>query len=136
MDIKNRKNFSRNFLQNKEAPAANKPAELKACSPRVFVKGHTGSNLSGPQLTSLGVKGRMGTRIRGAVIKSVSLLFVLACVCSCSDKKIEERLKSLYGNEYLALSPEEKSDIVKKSLDHYTTWKFWERSDLCDYVFR
>ena len=76
----------------------------------------------------------MGTRIRVAVIKSVSLLFVLSCVCSCSDKKIEERLKSLSGNEYLALSQEEKSDIVKKSLDRYTTWRFWERPDLCDYV--
>jgi len=49
-------------------------------------------------------------------------------------KKIEERLKSLSGNEYLALSQEEKSDIVKKSLDRYTTWKFWKRPDLCDYV--
>ena len=76
----------------------------------------------------------MSSRIRGSVIKSVSLLFVLACVCSCSDQKIEERLKSLSGNEYLALSQEEKSDIVKKSLERYTTWKFWERPDLCDYV--
>ena len=56
----------------------------------------------------------MDTRIRGPLIKSVSLLFVLACLCSCNDKKIEERLKSLSGNEYLALSQEEKSDIVKK----------------------
>ena len=76
----------------------------------------------------------MGTRIREAAIKSVSLLFVLACIFSCSDKKIEERLKSLSGNDYLALSPEEKSDLVKKSLDRYTTWKFWKRPDLCDYI--
>jgi len=84
--------------------------------------------------STIGVRRRMDTRIRRAITKSVSLLFVLACVCSCSDKKIEERLKSLSGNEYLALSQEEKSDIVKKSLDRYTTWKFWERPDLCDYV--
>ncbi len=83
---------------------------------------------------ALGVERRMGTRIRGATIKSVSLLLVLVCVCSCSDKKIEERLKSLSGNEYLKLSQEEKSDIVKKSLHRYTTWKFWDRPDLCDYV--
>jgi hypothetical protein len=76
----------------------------------------------------------MGPRIRRSVIKSVSLLLLLACICSCSDKKNEERLKSLTGNEYLALSQEEKSDLVKKSLDRYTTWKFWQRPDLCDYV--
>ena len=76
----------------------------------------------------------MGTRIRKAAIKSVSLLFVVACVFSCSDNNIEQRLKSISGNEYLALSQEEKSDIVKKSLDRYATWKFWERPDLCDYV--
>ena len=76
----------------------------------------------------------MGTRIRKAAIKRVSLLFVLACIFSCSENNIEERLKSLSGNEYLALSQEEKSDIVKKSLDRYTTWKFWERPELCDYV--
>ena len=76
----------------------------------------------------------MGTRIRKDAIKSVLLLFVLTCIFSCSDNNIEERLKSLSGNEYLALSQEEKSDIVKKSLDRYTTWKFWERPDLCDYV--
>ena len=76
----------------------------------------------------------MGTRIKGAVIKSITLLFMLACVCSCSDQSIEERLKSLSGNDYLALSQEEKREIVKKSLDRYTTWKFWERPDLCDYV--
>ena len=62
------------------------------------------------------------------------MLLLLACICSCSDKKNEERLKSLTGNEYLALSQEEKSDLVKKSLDRYTTWKFWQRPDLCDYV--
>ncbi|MGD1973707.1 MAG: hypothetical protein PVH37_26040 [Desulfobacterales bacterium] len=82
----------------------------------------------------LGVKRHTDSRIKRSVIKSVSLLIVLASVCSCSDNKIEERLKSLSGNEYLALSQEEKSDIVKKSLDRYTTWKFWERPDLCDYV--
>ncbi len=76
----------------------------------------------------------MGSRIKRSLVKSVSLLLVLACICSCSDNKIEERLKSLSGNEYLALSQEEKSDIVKKSLDRYTTWKLWERPDLCDYV--
>jgi hypothetical protein len=76
----------------------------------------------------------MGPRMKGSFIKSVSLLFMLACVFSCSDQRIEERLKSLSGNEYLALSQEEKSDIVKKSLNRYTTWKFWERPDLCDYV--
>ena len=56
----------------------------------------------------LGDKRRMYTRIRKAVIKSVSLPFVLACILSCSDNNIEERLKSLSGNEYLALGQEEK----------------------------
>jgi hypothetical protein len=55
----------------------------------------------------------MDTRMRGAVFKSVSLLFVLASAYSCSDKKIEERLKSLSGNEYLALSQKEKATLSK-----------------------
>ena len=76
----------------------------------------------------------MVARKAKVAIKSVSLLLVLAWVYSCSDNNIGERLKSLSGNEYLALSQEEKSDIVKKSLHRYTTWKFWERPDLCDYV--
>ena len=82
----------------------------------------------------LGDKRRMYTRIRKAAINCVSLLFTLACIFSCSDNNIEERLKSLSGNKYLALNQDEKSDITKKSLDRYTTWKFWDRPDLCDYV--
>ncbi len=38
------------------------------------------------------------------------------------------------GNDYLALTQEEKNEFVTMSLERFTTWKFWERPDLCDYV--
>jgi len=76
----------------------------------------------------------MPVGIQRAAIKYFCLLLILACVPSCSDDKIEERLKFLSGSDYLALGQEEKDDLVKRSLDRYTTWKFWERPDLCDYV--
>ena len=37
---------------------------------------------------------------------------------------------------YLALTQAEKDDIVVESLDRYTTWMFWKRPDLCDYVLK
>ncbi len=66
--------------------------------------------------------------------KYIWLVTILICVGGCGDSAIEERLKTLSGNDYLALSQEQKNDLVEMSLNRYTSWKFWDRPDLCDHV--
>lgn len=63
-----------------------------------------------------------------------ALLFVMLSFSGCSDNTFDEKLKAMSGNDYLALSETEKNEFVEQSLDRFTTWKLWERPDLCDYV--
>jgi len=58
----------------------------------------------------------------------------LLFLSGCSDDSVEQTLKTMSGNEYLALSDAEKTDFVARSIDRFTTWQFWKRPDLCDYV--
>lgn len=55
-------------------------------------------------------------------------------VLGCSNADIEARLEKLTGDEFLALSEAEKSALVDDSLARFTTWRFWARPDLCEYV--
>ncbi len=60
-----------------------------------------------------------------------NILFTLLIVAGCADNSIVERLKTLTGNEFLEMSEQERSAIVADALDRFTTWRIWERPDIC-----
>ena len=62
------------------------------------------------------------------------IAIVLLCVTGCSNDAIDARLQALSGNDYLVLSDPERRDLIAASLDRFTTWRFWDRPDLCDAV--
>ena len=66
------------------------------------------------------------------LLAKIILFSTCSLLFSCSDSAIEERLSTLTGNDYLALSRQERSQIVADSLERFTTWRFWERPDICD----
>ena len=73
------------------------------------------------------VTGR-GTACAPAWLAAALLLFV----SGCADQDIETRLKNTTGAQYLAFSASRRSAFVEDSLARYTTWRFWDRPDLCE----
>lgn len=67
-------------------------------------------------------------------LKAVPACFCLMLTAGCSNNEVEERLMILTGNEYLAMSQSDRSELIRDSLARYTTWRFWDRPELCEYV--
>ncbi len=59
------------------------------------------------------------------------LAVLLLCLSACADSRITERLQTLTGNEFLAMSSAEQAGIVEDALARFTTWRFWDRPDIC-----